>query len=65
MSRLRTIVELAGLGLVGFGCWSIYPPAAWIYAGLATLLVAACWRILDGRRKAERGRPNEPGRWQP
>lgn len=55
-SRLRTAVgahEVAacvGVGLVGAGCWMIYPPASLIWFGVAVL--AGVWFTLpagDGK----------------
>lgn len=32
-----TALELAGLGAVTYGIWQIWPPAAWIFAGIAAI----------------------------
>jgi hypothetical protein len=39
---LRDAVGIAGLGLVTYGCWLVWPPLAFIVPG-AILVVAAAW----------------------
>ena len=37
---LSTIVEVVGLGLVAYGVWLVFPPAAFIFAGGAIVAVS-------------------------
>ena len=37
---LTTVLELAGIAMVAWGFWQIYPPAAWIAGGSIAVLVA-------------------------
>lgn len=46
MNRLRHLIELAGLLAIGVGCWQVYRPLAWIFGGVALLLLAFCWWAL-------------------
>jgi hypothetical protein len=32
---MNAILILSGIGLVGYGAWQIYPPAAYIVVGIA------------------------------
>ena len=34
--QIRHVLELLGLVSIGIGCWLIFPPTVWIYAGVAT-----------------------------
>jgi glucose dehydrogenase len=45
---LRDVVGLSGLAAIGYGTWLIYVPAAFIFAGLAMLVIS----ILLARRSA-------------
>ncbi len=40
---IRDLTALAGLGLVAYGLWCIYPPIAWIVSGVVLLAGAALW----------------------
>lgn len=56
MKRLKSVLEdvvgVAGVGLVAYGAWAIYPPAGFIVAGLFMVSVAAA----AGRARALRER---------
>lgn len=40
MDVAKDCTFVAGLAAVAYGVWSIYPPAAWIFAGLSASTVA-------------------------
>lgn len=35
-----TSIAIIGLSLMGYGFWSVYPPLAFIFAGVIVLLIA-------------------------
>lgn len=39
---VRELLAIVGLGMIGWGCWIIYPPVAGIVVG-AFLLGSAIW----------------------
>jgi hypothetical protein len=42
LAAIRTVIlVLAGFALVALGAWLIFPPAGWIIAGVALVLLAA------------------------
>ncbi len=42
-SIITTIVEVAALGLVAYGVWLIFPPAAFIFAG-GSIVAVSFWK---------------------
>lgn len=53
MEFVRDLIALAGIGLVGTGCWWLCPPAALIVVG-AVLLIGL---LLGSARRG--GKPND------
>jgi hypothetical protein len=39
-SVVSDLLALCGVGLAGYGLWQVYPPAAWIAAGVLLVVVA-------------------------
>ncbi len=62
---VATLLELAGASAIGVGLWLIYPPAAWLWAGVAAFGAAYAlevWRTPTVRRRTGSGQaaPEEP-----
>lgn len=46
----RDLMSLAGLGLVGYGCWLAWPPAGFIVPGLLMLSLAVFGELVSSGR---------------
>jgi hypothetical protein len=47
---VRAVPALAGLLLLSYGVWLVFPPAGWIAAGVLVLADVVAGRVANGRR---------------
>lgn len=54
MTRLREILPdallLVGLAIIAYGVWMIYPPAAWIVAGIGVMAYGLALAAIQARK---------------